>query len=174
MINIHTSSPVASSSSPVDHLFACHRRIEERLDTLERVGPRLLDRTDQALAALEAVFWFFDSSGIIHTADEEESFFPRVAASLTPAEQELVDTLQTQHQQAEALYDELKSHVHNVGKSPTPADQQRYIDLAGRLCALYRDHIRNEDAHFPVIAARALSPADLAAIDREMKSRRGQ
>ena len=174
MINIHTSSPVATVGSPVDHLYACHRRIEERLATLERVGPHLLDRTEEALAALQAVFWFFDSSGIIHTADEEESFFPRVAASLTPAEQELVDTLQTQHQQAETLYDELKSFVHGLPSSPTPADQQHYLDLAARLCSLYRDHIRQEDAQFAGIAARALSPADLAAIGREMKMRRGQ
>lgn len=172
MIQIRTDAPASTLDSPIDHLNACHRRIEERLQTLERVGPHLLDRTAEALTALQAVFWFFDSSGATHTADEEESVFPRLAAHLTPEEQQFLNGLEIEHAQAEAIYDTLKAHVAQLTDPPTAAEVARYNALAAELCALYRQHIKNEDARFPAIAARILSPADLDAISREMKLRR--
>jgi len=54
----------------------CHRRIEERLATLERAAEHLNDRTGAALVAFRSVFEFMDSAGVLHTADEEESLFP--------------------------------------------------------------------------------------------------
>ena len=172
MINIRTAPPSATLDTPIDHLGACHRRIEERLQTLERVGPHLLDRTAEALTALQAVFWFFDSSGATHTADEEESFFPRLAAHLTPEEQQFLNDLELEHAQAESIYDALKSHVAQLTNPPAEAEVARYNDLARELCTLYRQHIKNEDARFPAIAARILTPADLDAISQEMKHRR--
>lgn len=173
MITIRATPPAPSLDSPVDHLAACHRRIEERLNTLERVAPHLRTRTAEALAAIQAVFWFFDSSGVHHTADEEESFFPRLAAHLTPEEQQFLDGLEIEHTAAEKLYDELKAHVANMASPPTEDDEIRYAAHAAALCEIYRQHIRNEDARFPVMAAKALSPADLEAIAGEMKQRRG-
>ncbi len=173
MIQIHTAPPASSIESPVAHLAACHRRIEERLDTLERVAQHLRTRSGEALSAIQGVFWFFDSSGVNHTADEEESFFPRFTARLTPDEQQLLNTLKTEHTRAEAIYDDLKAHVAKMANPPSVADQHRYAELASALCSLYRQHIRNEDAHFPAIAQRTLSAEDLDAITLEMKQRRG-
>lgn len=173
MISIRPAGPLATLDAPVEHLNACHRRIEERLDTLERVIPHLLTDTEAALSAIQGVFWFLDSSGIKHTADEEESFFPRLAAHLTSDEQAFVSALETEHTQAEAIYDQLKAHVTGMAHPPAPADQQRYAELASALCTLYRQHIRNEDARFPEIARRVLSEMDLRAISGEMKQRRG-
>ena len=173
MISIHNTPATAAITSPIEHLHACHRRIEERLNTLERVAPHLLTRTDEALAALQAVFWFFDSSGVTHTADEEESFFPRLAGKLTPEESGFLEALELEHSRAEAIYDELKCCVAEFEKPPTEEDQKQYAELAGALCSLYRQHIRNEDARFAGLAARALTPDDLDAISKEMRQRRG-
>ena len=172
MIQIRTAAPASTLDSPIDHLNACHRRIEERLQTLERVGPHLLDRTAEALTALQAVFWFFDSSGATHTADEEESFFPRIAPKVTAEEQLFLKDLEIEHAKAEAIYDALKAHIAQLTTPPTQAEVTRYNELATELCSLYREHIRNEDARFPEIAARILTPADLEAVSREMKLRR--
>jgi hemerythrin-like domain-containing protein len=172
MIQIRPALPTATLDSPIDHLNACHRRIEERLQTLERVGPHLLDRSAEALTAIQAVFWFFDSSGATHTADEEESFFPRLAVHLTPEEQQFLNDLELEHAQAEAIYDALKTHVAQLTNPPTPVEVTRYNDLAAELCTLYRRHIKSEDARFPAIAARILTQADLDAISKEMKHRR--
>ena len=59
-----------------------------------------------------------------------------------------------------------------MANQPAAPDQTRYTELAAALCALYRQHIQNEDARFPVIANRVLSAADLDGISREMKQRR--
>ncbi|MFN0106285.1 MAG: hemerythrin domain-containing protein [Bryobacteraceae bacterium] len=173
MISIRTAPAVATLDSPVDHLAACHRRIEERLDTLERVAPHLQARPEEALAAIQTAFRFFDSSGVNHTADEEQSFFPRLAAHITAEERRFLSDLQIEHTRAEGLYDELKAHVASMASPPTAACQIRYTELAAALCALYRQHIRNEDARFPAIVARTLPPAGLEAISVEMKRRRG-
>ena len=173
MINIRATPAHATLDSPIDHLNACHRRIEERLDTLERAGPHLLTNTNEALAVIRSVFSFFDSSGVNHTADEEESFFPRLSANLTPEERQFLNDLEGEHARAESLYAGLKSHVANMVRPPAAPDQIRFTELAAALCALYRQHIRNEDARFPAIANRSLSVADLEAIAKEMKMRRG-
>ena len=171
MINI-TATPVYTLDSPIDHLNACHRRIEERLNTLERVAPRLLSDSTEALAAIESVFRFFDSSGVNHTADEEKSFFPRLLPHITAEEQQFLEGLEIEHTRAESIYEELKIHVANMANPPAARDQIRYTELAAALCDLYRQHIQNEDARFPAIASRALSATDLDGISREMKQRR--
>jgi hemerythrin-like domain-containing protein len=173
MINIRTAPPSSSLESPIDHLSACHRRIEERLLTLERIGPHLRDRTAEARTALQAVFWFFDSSGANHTADEEESIFPRFAARLTPEEQQFLNDLQIEHTKAEAIYDSLKTHIANMAEPPSESDHAIYTALVADLCSIYRQHIQNEDLRFPLIASRTLTNDDLDAISKEMKQRRG-
>jgi len=173
MIDIRPAGPVATLDSPIEHLNACHRRIEERLYTLERAGAHLLTAPAEALAAIRSAFRFLDSSGVNHTADEEQSFFPRLAAHLTPEERQFVADLESEHNQAEAIYSELKAHVANMTSAPSGIHQIRFTELAAALCALYRQHIRNEDARFPAIANRCLSTADFDAISTEMKARRG-
>jgi len=173
MIQIRSSPPPATLDSPIEHLNACHRRIEERLQTLERAGAALAASPADALAAIQAVFWFFDTSGAHHTADEEESFFPRLLPNITADERLWLEDLQQEHTRAEALYDSLKTHVAAMATPPGEAAQARFVELAQALCSLYRQHIANEDARFPSLAARALSPVSLDAITQEMKLRRG-
>lgn len=173
MISIRPHSPQPEVDSPVAHLQACHRRIEERLQTLERAGVHLLDRTEEARQAIQTVFWFFDSSGANHTADEEESFFPRLTLRCTPEERQYLAVLQEEHARADRIYDRLKLIVAGMGHPPTAAEQVAYLDSARELAALYRQHIHREDARFPEIAERTLNGEDLAAIHAEMKQRRG-
>lgn len=173
MIPIGKAEGGATLNAPVEHLNACHRRIEERLDTLERVIPHLANRTAEAMAAIHAAFRFFDASGTHHTADEEESFFPRMAAGLSPGETEFLQALHEEHQRAERLYSDLKGLVAGMSSPPSGDDVGRYSELARELCGLYRAHIRLEDERFPSIARRVLSSADLEAISGEMKQRRG-
>ncbi|MBI2685934.1 MAG: hemerythrin domain-containing protein [Acidobacteria bacterium] len=173
MINIQPKTHGPTLDSPIEHLNACHRRIEERLDTLERAGRHLQTRSDEALTAIRSAFRFFDSNGVKHTADEEESFFPRMSAHLAPGERQFLENLHTEHEQTEGLYAELTGHVAKMANPPTASDVQRYTELAAALCSLYRQHIRNEDARFPAIAQRILTTDDLTAIGQEMKHRRG-
>src|SRR6516164_1298368 len=94
---------------PLDHLTACHRRIEQRLATLERLSGHLGHSYGEALEAIEACFRFFDTSGILHTADEEDSVFPRLRPALTGKERAFIGTLEDQHREADRIYGELKA-----------------------------------------------------------------
>lgn len=160
---------------PLEHLMACHRRIEDRLATLERVVPFLQSRESEALEAIGSSVRFLDSNGVLHTADEEESLFPRLRSKASEEETALFDRLEADHEAAEAVYAELKAVAVELGNEPADAAGlvQQFSDLVGRLCAIYRRHIREEDTLLIPIARRLLSEQELAEIAAEMKSRRG-
>jgi hemerythrin-like domain-containing protein len=140
----------ATLDRPLEHLVACHRRIEDRLSVLERAGE-----------AIAGCFRFFDSNGAWHTADEEDSLFPRIQARLTPEELAFLKQLEQEHREAEGLYSELQDLA------------GRFRTVAGRLCELYRGHIAAEDETLIAIGNRVLAEAELREISGEMKARRG-
>lgn len=163
----------ATIGTPVEHLMACHRRIEERLATLQRAGASLVSDPHAALEAIRKSVLFLDSSGALHTADEEESLFPRLRPHLTPAESRFLDELETQHQAAESVFAELKRvaiELSAAGHSP-PLESQ-FQQLAARLSALYLPHIQSEDEILTPLARRTLTEDQLRAISEEMKARR--
>jgi hemerythrin-like domain-containing protein len=174
MIQINAPHEPATLDQPVEHLNACHRRIEQRLDTLERVIPTLCIRTEESLAAIHSAFHFFDSNGVLHTEDEEQSLFPRLLDRLNPAERAQIDALEEDHDRAHALYQHLKSIVYTFGAKPCPDLAAEYQDTVQKLTALYRSHIEREDALFPKLAALYLDDAQLKVIASEMKHRRSK
>ncbi len=164
-----------SLDQPIDHLMACHRRIEDRLSTLERVAGHLTDQRTEAMQALQACFRFFETSGAWHTADEEQSLFPRMRAALRPEELAYLDHLEAQHEEAEGEFAKLKAIAAQMAEQPAPepALVESYRDTVGRLSRLYRQHIQSEDETLTAMGKRVLTPEDLAAIAAEMKHRRG-
>ena len=74
--------PSPSFQQPLALLSDCHRRVERFLGLLARVAAEgrggLLDRRQRE--ALEAALRYFREAAPRHTADEEESLFPRLRA----------------------------------------------------------------------------------------------
>ena len=165
----------ASLDQPLDHLVACHRRIEQRLETLQRVTPHLATRREEALAAIASSLEFFNSNGAWHTADEEQSIFPRLEASLSPEERMYLAELEAQHDEAEVLYDKLLLVVEQMKSAQPipPALIERYGTLVADLAAIYRPHIASEDKVLTELGRRLLSKTALGEISAEMKRRRG-
>lgn len=163
---IQIGAPAATLDTPVAHLMACHRRIEQRLDTLVTAGDHLANDRERALAAIAKSIAFLDSNGAMHTLDEESSLFPRLRPKLSAEELAYVDSLEQQHGQAEGIYAELKELV-SRGDSLEP-----YRDCAARLRELYRRHIQSEDQILTALARRLLTETELAAIAVEMRARR--
>ena len=159
----------APLSSPLDHLIACHRRIEERLSTLERAGEELSTRPAEALDAIRSAMQFMETNGLRHTQDEEESLFPRLLPHLSSDERAFVTTLETEHEQADRIYEELKR---TAALLPESADH--YVRLAGELRALYGGHIRAEEETLIGLARRLLTATDIQAIAGEMSMRRAE
>lgn len=166
----------ASLDHPLDHLMACHRRIEERLEILERAAIHLDGRRDDALEAIDNCFRFLNSNGIWHTADEEESIFPRLQARLNQTDAQFLRNLEAEHREADGLYRQLKE-LRAALAAAVPANSEAVIEdfrkVVRHLCEIYRRHIAAEDARFIGIARNGLDESQLSEISREMKTRRG-
>lgn len=167
-----------SFSDPTGLLSDCHRRIEMFLGTLERVAATI-DRplVSGTRTALEAALRYFREASPKHTADEEESVFPRLRQSRDPevaAALATLDALEQEHRRADSLHaqvDQLGNRCLQEGAlSESHADQFR--EAVAGLVAIYKEHIRVEDDLVFPIAARTLSQAEKSIIAAEMSNRR--
>ncbi len=157
---------------PIEHLAACHRRIEQRLETLERAASVFATRREEAFEAIRSAMEFLDTNGARHTEDEEESLFPRLLPNLSAEDAAAVEGLQQEHAEAEAAYAALKAILLRVPDTIDDVWAGQYRSAVAGLNEIYRGHIAGEDMLFPRLAAAVLSEADLAAIAGEMKGRR--
>jgi hemerythrin-like domain-containing protein len=172
MIQIQTKIAPPVVEGPIDHLQACHRRIENRLEVLERAGQHLEDRFEESLLAIFNSLRFMDTSGVRHTVDEEESLFPRLRNCLSQEQIQYLDQLESQHRAVDAVYDSLKEVVAQLQREANPERILAYRELVGKLTAAYRAHIASEDSTLMEMARSVLTPDDLAAIQAEMRARR--
>ncbi|MGH9143131.1 MAG: hemerythrin domain-containing protein [Vicinamibacterales bacterium] len=168
-------------AEPLGLLSDCHRRIEHFLDVLQAIdqdahggplatGPR---------ADLDAALTYFATAAPKHTADEEESLFPRLRATTDPTAAralELLDHLAQEHDEAEQHHcavDALGRRWLAVGRlDPVAAAALRAHLVA--LQTMYQQHIGLEDRELFPAAARLLSPAQLHAVGAEMAARRSK
>jgi hemerythrin-like domain-containing protein len=174
---------VTTVDDPLQHLVACHERIEERLQTIERLMPHLRstseDKRQQAREALDNALRFLKTMGELHTRDEEESLFPRLlqrGADNDPLFSELTALLEEQHREKEGVLEKLLAQVAGLPPAPAPlSDEQarRLESLAEHLASLYRPHMMVENQRLIPLAGDTLKPADLDEIRQEMRNRRG-
>lgn len=167
-----------SFSEPTGLLSDCHRRIEMFMGSLERLS-RLIDRQleDNARAALDSALRYFREAAPKHTADEEQSLFPRLRQLQHPEVQAAIGTLEPlekEHRRADSLHteiDELGRRCLAQG-SLSQSEADRFRQAVADLASIYKEHIRIEDELVFPVAGRVLSDTDKAAIAGEMASRR--
>ena len=171
---IQIGAPSATIDSPIEHLMACHRRIEQRLDTLVEAASHIGSDRTAAFTAIAHSLHFLDLSGALHTEDEEASLFPRLRRKLSPAEVAFLDALEAQHTEAESIFAELKRLALQLESEDecSPCLIEQYRGCAEELRSLYRAHIRSEDEHLTPLAKRCLDETEIAGISREMRDRR--
>jgi len=165
-------------SDPTALLSECHRRIEMFLGSLEKVGAHIeRPLSNETRAALESALRYFREAAPKHTADEEQSVFPRLRQSRdSDAETALatLDDLEEEHRRADSLHaevDVLGTRGLEEGQlSHHQADQFR--DAVAELATIYKAHIRIEDDLIFPIAGRVLSQTDKQIIAAEMSARR--
>jgi hemerythrin-like domain-containing protein len=164
---------------PLGLLSDCHRRIERFLDVLlqiARAGGRPLPQADRE--ALSVALHYFRAAAPRHTADEEQSLFPRLRAApdvRARAALETLTRLESDHRAADAHHEAVDA----LGTRWLEHGELSWSDAAalrehlGALRALYDAHIAVEDRELFPAAAHALSRSELEAIGREMADRRG-
>jgi hemerythrin-like domain-containing protein len=170
------AKPDSGFDNPIGMLTDCHRRIEHFLNILcvvvEQAAGRAL--TDEEKGAVQSALQYFRVGGQRHTADEEESLFPRLrAASATVTLKEL-SGLESDHRDADDLHRAADTlYTAWIATGPlSPDDEQRLLLITKRLRHLYEEHIRVEEQTVFPLAAQMLDTGTIAAIGREFRKRR--
>jgi len=144
------------------------------LQTVAGGGAKL---DEERRRALDLALRYFRESAPKHTADEEESLFPRLESVDDPeviAALVKVEELERDHREAEGLHrrvDELGMRWLETGELSS-CDLAEFGKAVARLGEIYPAHIEVEDAVLFPAAARALSAAQKAEIAAEMALRR--
>jgi hemerythrin-like domain-containing protein len=158
----------------------CHQRIVRFLHVLvglatqQKGGPL----SDEQHTLLSTSLRYFREAAPKHTADEEESLFPRLRLLDSPdidAVLARIDSLEQDHECADRIHAEVErwGQVWLSNGQLSPADAAYFEQLVGALEMLYRHHIGKEDTEVFPFAARVLPSVDLQAIGNEMAARRG-
>jgi hemerythrin-like domain-containing protein len=170
------AKPDSGFDDPIGMLQDCHRRIERFLDILCLVAERAHERTLTAeeQSAVMASLQYFRTGGERHTADEEESIFPRLRAEPASPALERIDALESDHHEAAGLHrsvEELNTQWMSAGMLDSE-QQQQLLQATRRLKRLYAEHILVEETVVFPHAAAVLQPRDLEAIKAEFIARR--
>lgn len=168
----------ADFGDPLGMLSDCHRRIESFLAALLALARdgngRELEEGERA--SLRSSLEYFRTSGPRHTADEEESLFPRMrACERAAAALRSIEALEADHVAAERAHrevDAMGSRWLDDGRL-NEADAARMAELLESLSKLYARHIDIEDSQLFPAAARALRAEEILSIGSEMAHRRG-
>lgn len=161
---------------PLGMLADCHRRIERFLKVLDLVCQRAKGRalSEEEASAVKASLEYFRGGGRRHTADEEESLFPRLRGQLSESDFKEIDGLEHEHQAADALHakvDDLYTRWLSAG-ALNEADTARLASAVEELVRIYAGHIRlEEDVVFPR-AAQVLDADEVQAMGDEFRRRR--
>ncbi len=169
--------PDAGFDDPIGMLKDCHRRIERFLHILCLVAERGQGRalTEEEREAVQAALHYFRVGGVRHTADEEESLFPRMraTAAAAPAVSEL-ESLESDHRRANDLHDavEMLYQAWITAGRLSQQDSERLLRATQQLGQLYEAHIRLEEGTVFPRAAEMLDPQTIASIGQEFERRR--
>lgn len=165
-------------NDPTGLLSDCHRRIEMFLGSLLAVA-KVVDGLpdEETRRALDGALRYFREAAPKHTADEEQSLFPRLRGINTPEVQSAfskLEELEGDHRWAEPLHEQVEQlGLEYLERGELSSAQvERFRKAAADLTAMYQRHIAVEDGILFPAASQALSSEDKHAIAEEMAERR--
>jgi hypothetical protein len=136
--------PLAGFDQPIELLKDCHRRVEHFLDVLQKVVALFGEGhlSEEGRRALQTSLDYFEHAAPRHTADEEQSLFPRMRRSSDAQDRAVMaelERLESDHRHAE-------------------------------VCHAQVDELEEEGVF--VAAAKMLEPGDFGEVGVEMRRRR--
>ena len=165
---------------PIGLLGDCHRRVERFLGVLVKVASDARGGvlSGEQRGALEAALAYFRNAAPKHTADEEESLFPRMRSRATPEMAAVlgrIAELESDHAIAASGHDEVERLGRRWLEAGTldPESAQQLVAVLEGLSAMYQQHIEVEEAEVFPAAAAELTKDELKAVGEEMAARRG-
>jgi hemerythrin-like domain-containing protein len=174
------AKPAGDFSNPLKLLSDCHRRIERFLAVLVKIAR---DARGGPLTEQQATEWtraldYFHHAAPRHTANEEESLFPRLRQIETAQVRDALDHIQEleyDHEKASEWHDRVEQlGRRRLAEGRLSAEETHSItDALERLSELYVHHIALEDQTVFPLAATALPAAGKTSMGAEMAKRRG-
>jgi hemerythrin-like domain-containing protein len=175
------AKPSPTFAQPLELLSDCHRRVESFLRALiivaEQARGGALDQRQRE--ALETALRYFREAAPKHTADEEESLFPRMRQCAGVESKEAlakIQALEADHQVAKDDHDSVEALGQKwLASGNLNPDETHHLTAAlQRLQSIYERHIAVEDNDIFPLAAKVLPAETLREVGREMAQRRGQ
>ncbi|MGA2888851.1 MAG: hemerythrin domain-containing protein [Terracidiphilus sp.] len=167
--------PDSGFDDPIRMLADCHRRVEGFFGILCVVVERAQNRelTEEEKSAVQSALHYFKVGGQRHTADEEESLFPRLGGKPNTAT-DAIAGLQSDHRRANRLHNSIESIYLTwiSGGKLAPEERERLLSQTGELRQLYAAHIQVEETIVFPYAAKVLDREIIAKIGAEFKMRR--
>jgi len=165
-------------TDPIGLLSDCHRRIEMFLGSLQAVAD-VVDQppTEDVRRALESALSYFCQAAPKHTADEEETLFPRLRQMRNPeveAAFSRVEKLEEEHRFAALLHEAVERIGTEYLSNGNLADGEiaDFRRSVASLAAIYKQHISIEDELIFPLASRMLSASEKQEVASEMAGRR--
>jgi hemerythrin-like domain-containing protein len=154
-------------------LVDCHRRMRQVVTLAADLAARADAPPDEVREVVKRVHRYFTVALRMHEEDEERSLFPRLVAR-SPALGPTVERLRADHQAQQARVGEVLATCEELLASP-----ERFAARRGALGAAawalldsWEVHLALEEAElFPAVRT-ALTSAERAAIEDEMRARR--
>ena len=168
------AKPDSGFDDPIGMLKDCHRRIESFLGIICVVVDRARGRSlsDEERDAVKAALDYFRTGGQRHTADEEESLFPRLRKADAKSFGE-IDRLEDDHHDANELHGSIE-HLYSVWieSGCLGMEETLLFSQTARLKQLYSDHIQVEETIVFARASQVLDSETIVAIGTEFRIRR--
>lgn len=174
-MKLQLHEPAPGFHRPIDLLRACHRRITNCLDLLERLPDHIEQHgaNADAQSAARRLLAYFEQAAPHHHADEDEDLFPilytyRDHPEAHPQLAEWIDRLAAEHGPLEAGWDALEPALQTIasGQPSSLAGATQWIER-------YRSHLELEEHAVLPLAEHLLSAKERAQLGRSMAHRRG-
>jgi hemerythrin-like domain-containing protein len=173
--------PSPTFQQPLELLSDCHRRVEAFLRALILVAEQARggELNSQQREALETALRYFREAAPKHTADEEESLFPRLRETGARASLEALAKIQALEADHEVAKDG-HGAVEELGQKwladrrLSGDETSRLLNTLHELQFIYERHIAVEDNEIFPLARQVLDSRTLRDVGREMAERRGQ
>jgi hemerythrin-like domain-containing protein len=173
MISLNAKQANITFDQPLEMLHACHGKILQQCDTLEKLAAHLPHHgcDDQAQQAARRILRYFETAGQFHHLDEENDLFPalRLSAGKESQHDELLGKLLTEHAGMLAAWYAVREVLHaldNGINAPLPNE------LVENFTRRYRAHIDLEERELLPWAAQLLTPVQQQHIGNQMAARR--
>jgi hemerythrin-like domain-containing protein len=161
---------------PIGMLKDSHRKIKRSLHVLWVIADRAAGKelTAEQTAAVRSAIDCLGVDGARHTADEEQSLFPRLRAKTITGDSEELGLLEDYRRQADQLHamvETLYATWISAGEL-LRKDQLRLESSTAMLKRLSEQHIHIEEQIVFPRAQRLLDDGDITAIGQEFRARR--